>query len=157
MKALSSVVRRSWFTQGSGYSCPRLRVRFSAAVGRERGALRKVTSRTWRGLGGGAGAVFFGEEDVVVLAGVEGRVEVDEVDGLVGDVVAEDGEVVSVIELVWGGFLGAGIGVMLAGEWVASEAQKDNSRFPAGMTNKRQQQIPCGNDKQEATADSLRE
>jgi hypothetical protein len=33
-------------------------------------------------------------------AGVEGRVEVDEVDGVVGEVVAEDGEVVAVIELV---------------------------------------------------------
>ena len=38
------------------------------------------------------GAVFFGEEDVVVLAGVEGRVEVDEVDGLVLDVALEDFE-----------------------------------------------------------------
>jgi hypothetical protein len=46
------------------------------------------------------GAVFFGEEDVVVLAAVEGRVEVDEVDGLVLDVLAEDAEVVAVIELV---------------------------------------------------------
>ncbi len=51
-------------------------------------------------LGTGAGAIFFGEEDVVVLAAVEGRVEVDEVDGLVLDVLAEDGEVVAVIELV---------------------------------------------------------
>jgi hypothetical protein len=56
-------------------------------------------------LGGGAGAVrdtlkfayFSIEEDVVVLTGVEGRVEVDEVDGLVGDVVAEDFEVVAVV------------------------------------------------------------
>ena len=31
-------------------------------------------------LGAGLRAVFFGEEDVVVLAGVEGRIEVDEVD-----------------------------------------------------------------------------
>ncbi len=53
-------------------------------------------------LGGGAAAVFFGEEDVVVLAGVEGWVEVDEVDGLVRDVVAEDFEVVAVVELVFG-------------------------------------------------------
>lgn len=51
-------------------------------------------------LGTGAGAVFFGEEDVVVLAAVEGRIEVDEVDGLVLDVLAEDAEVVAVIELV---------------------------------------------------------
>src|ERR1035441_7083521 len=48
-----------------------------------------------RDLGAGAGAVFFGEEDVVVLAAVEGRVEVDEVDGLVLDVFAEDAEVVA--------------------------------------------------------------
>ena len=59
-------------------------------------------------LGGGAGAVSFGEEDVVVLAGVEGRIEVDEVDGVGGDVVAEDGEVVSVVELVGSGILGRG-------------------------------------------------
>jgi hypothetical protein len=72
-------------------------------------------------LGTGAGAVFFGEEDVVVLAAVEGRVEVDEVDGLVLDVLAEDGEVVAVIQLVllhcrailagmlWGGNLIVGV------------------------------------------------
>jgi hypothetical protein len=34
-----------------------------------------------RDLGGGLGAVFFGKEDVVVGAGVEGRVEIDEVYG----------------------------------------------------------------------------
>jgi hypothetical protein len=54
-------------------------------------------------LGGGAAAVFFGEEDVVVLAGVEGRVEVDEVYGCVGDVFAQDLEVVAVVELVFVG------------------------------------------------------
>ena len=45
------------------------------------------------------------EEHVVVLAAVEGRVEVDEVDRFVLDVLTEDGEVVAVIELVffhWG-------------------------------------------------------
>ena len=41
-----------------------------------------------------------GEEDVVVLPGVEGRIEIDEVDGLGGDVLAEDLEVVAVVELV---------------------------------------------------------
>ncbi len=51
-------------------------------------------------LGTGAGAVFFGEEEVVVLAAVEGRVEVEEVDGFVLDVLAENGEVVAVVELV---------------------------------------------------------
>ena len=56
-------------------------------------------------LGGGARAVLLGEEDVVVLAGVEGRVEVDEIDRLIGDVVAEDGEVVAVEELVEDGIL----------------------------------------------------
>jgi hypothetical protein len=59
-------------------------------------------------LGTGLRAVFFGEEDVVVLAGVEGRVEVDEVNRLVGDVALEDFEVVAVIELVF--FLGHGLG-----------------------------------------------
>jgi hypothetical protein len=52
-------------------------------------------------LGGGAGAVFFGEEDVVVPAGVEGWVEVDEVGGLVGDVFAENLEIIAVVELVF--------------------------------------------------------
>jgi len=47
-----------------------------------------------------SGQAFFGEEDVAVLAAVAGRVEVDEVDGFVLDVVAEDGEVVAVVELV---------------------------------------------------------
>jgi hypothetical protein len=47
------------------------------------------------------GAVFFGEEDVVVLAGVEGRVEVDQIDGLILDVTLEDFEVVAVVELVF--------------------------------------------------------
>jgi hypothetical protein len=51
-------------------------------------------------LGAGLGAVFFGEEDVVVLAGVEGRVEIDEVNRLVADVEPEDFEVVAIVELV---------------------------------------------------------
>jgi hypothetical protein len=51
-------------------------------------------------LRGGAGAVALGEEHVVVLAAVERRVEVDEVDGLVVDVLAQDGQVVAVIETV---------------------------------------------------------
>jgi len=38
----------------------------------------------------------------------EGYVEVNEVDGLAGDVFAEDGEVVSVVELVGWGVLGRG-------------------------------------------------
>ena len=52
------------------------------------------------GLGGGvlAGALF--EEDVVGGVGVEGRVEVDEVEGLSGDVVSEDGQGVAEVELV---------------------------------------------------------
>jgi hypothetical protein len=41
-------------------------------------------------LGAGLRAVFLGEEDVVVLAGVEGRIEVDEIDGLLVDVALED-------------------------------------------------------------------
>jgi hypothetical protein len=50
-----------------------------------------------------------GEEDVVVLAAVEGRVEVDEVDGFVLDVLAEDAEIVAVIELVLLGGLHCGV------------------------------------------------
>ena len=63
-------------------------------------------------LGAGLRAVFFGEEDVVVLAGVEGRVEVDEVDRLVLDVELEDFEVVAVIELVF--FRAHGFGITVA-------------------------------------------
>ena len=44
------------------------------------------------------GAGFFAEEHVVERFGVEGRVEVDEVYGVVGDVMAEDVEVVAVVE-----------------------------------------------------------
>ena len=51
-------------------------------------------------LRGGAAAVLLGEGDVVVLAEVEGRVEVDEVYGGVRDVVAENLEVVAIVELV---------------------------------------------------------
>jgi len=51
-------------------------------------------------LRGGTGAVALGEEHVVVLAAVKGRVEVDEIDGFVLDVVAKDGEIVAVIEVV---------------------------------------------------------
>lgn len=53
-------------------------------------------------LGAGAGAVLFGEEDVVVLVAFERRVEVDEVDGFVFDVAAENVEIVTVIKLVHG-------------------------------------------------------
>lgn len=65
---------------------------------------RKVAGASERvedvGAGGGAAAVFFGEEDVVVLAGVDGWIEVDQVDRLVGEVAAQDFEVVAVVELV---------------------------------------------------------
>ena len=49
-------------------------------------------------LAGGLRAVFFVEEGVVVLGGVEGRVEIDEVHRLVLEVAAEDVEVVAVVE-----------------------------------------------------------
>ena len=62
-------------------------------------------------LGAGLGAVFFGEEDVVVLAGVEGRIEVDEIDGLVFNVAPEDIEVVAVVELAFFGAHGLGMSV----------------------------------------------
>jgi hypothetical protein len=54
-----------------------------------------------RDLGSRAGAILFGEEHVVVLAAVEERVEINEVDGFVPDVLAQDFEVVAVIELVF--------------------------------------------------------
>ena len=44
-------------------------------------------------LGGGSLAGALAEEDVVGGVGVEGRIEVDEVDALVGDVLAEDVQV----------------------------------------------------------------
>jgi hypothetical protein len=44
--------------------------------------------------------VFFREKDVVTLEAVERRVEVDEVNGLILDVLAQDFEIVAVIELV---------------------------------------------------------
>ncbi len=56
----------------------------------------------------GLGAVFFGEEDVVVLAGVEGRIEVDEIDRLVFDVALENFEVIAVVKLVFLGVHGLG-------------------------------------------------
>ena len=49
-------------------------------------------------LGVADGSGLFAEEDVVGGLGVEGRVEVDEVDRVVRDVVAEDLEVVAVVE-----------------------------------------------------------
>ena len=49
-------------------------------------------------LGVGLGAVFFGDEDVVVGVGIEGRIEIDQIDGFIFDVAAEDFEVVAVIE-----------------------------------------------------------
>ena len=62
-------------------------------------------------LGGGLGGIALTEEDVVGGVGVEGGIEVDEVDGLIGDVVTEDGEVVSEVEFVgvpvlWGVVMG---------------------------------------------------
>ena len=62
-------------------------------------------------LGAGLGAVLFGEEDVVVLAGVEGRVEINQINSLVLDVAPEDVEIVTVVERVfWGGH---GVGMRL--------------------------------------------
>ena len=51
-------------------------------------------------LGVADGAGLFAEEDVVISLGVEGRVEVDEVDGLVGTVSPEHVEIVAVVEQV---------------------------------------------------------
>ena len=51
-------------------------------------------------LGGRLLAALFLEEDVVVGVGVEGRVEVDEVNAGVGDVIAQDFEVIAEVELI---------------------------------------------------------
>jgi hypothetical protein len=48
------------------------------------------------GIGGVARLV--AEDDVVVAIGVEGRVEVDQVDGGIGQVATQDVEVVAVVE-----------------------------------------------------------
>lgn len=47
------------------------------------------------------GAVLFGEEDVVVLAGVEGRVEINQINRLVLDVAPKDFKIVAVVERVF--------------------------------------------------------
>ncbi len=52
-------------------------------------------------LRGGAGAVALGEEHVVVLAAVERWVEIDQVNRLVADVFAQNGEVIAVVKLVF--------------------------------------------------------
>jgi hypothetical protein len=49
-------------------------------------------------LAGGVGAILFVEEGVVVLGGIEGRVEINEVHGLVLEVPPKDVEVVAVIK-----------------------------------------------------------
>ena len=59
-------------------------------------------------LGRGVFAGLFAEEDVVGSVGVKGRVEIDQVHRLVGDVVAEDVEVVAVEEGVGHGGLDSG-------------------------------------------------
>jgi hypothetical protein len=48
----------------------------------------------------GLRAVLLGEEEVVVLAGVEGRIEVDEVYGLILDPFLQNELIVAVVELV---------------------------------------------------------
>jgi hypothetical protein len=49
-------------------------------------------------LAGGGGAVLFLKEGVVVLGGVEGRIEINEVHGLVLEITPEDFEFVAVIK-----------------------------------------------------------
>jgi hypothetical protein len=51
-------------------------------------------------LRGGVGAITLGEKHVVVLAAVEVRVEVDQVNRLVADVLPQNDEVIAVIELI---------------------------------------------------------
>lgn len=49
-------------------------------------------------LGGGIFAGLFAERDVVGCVGVEGRIQINEVDGLVGNVFPKNGKVVAVVE-----------------------------------------------------------
>jgi hypothetical protein len=93
--------QRSWGTVKIAFNCsplPQTYGHFTGALGVEVPlpcVLEGVDLRA------GFRAIFFGEEDVIVLAGVEGRVEVDEIDGFVAQVALEDVEVVSVVELVF--------------------------------------------------------
>src|SRR5439155_10201332 len=52
-------------------------------------------------LRGGAGAVAFGKEHVVILSAIERRVEIDQVNRLVINVLPQDGQVVAVIKLIF--------------------------------------------------------
>jgi hypothetical protein len=61
-------------------------------------------------LAGGVGAVFLVEEGVVALGGVEGRVQIDEVHGLVFEVTAQDVEVVAVVKRAHEASVGKGRG-----------------------------------------------
>jgi len=68
-------------------------------VGETGGDARKRAGRALkRALRDCGGAVFFGEEDVVVGVGIEGRIEIDQVDGFILDIAEEDFEIVAVIE-----------------------------------------------------------
>ncbi len=60
----------------------------------------RVLERGYLRLGLGAGFVF--EEDVVIAVRIKGRVEVDQVDGLVLDVFPQDVQIVAVVEGVHG-------------------------------------------------------
>jgi hypothetical protein len=87
-------------------------------------------------LGAGLGAVFFGEEDVVVLAGVEGRIEIDKIDGLVLDVELEDFEVVAVIEPIFERVHGIGLRVTQGGGWGAGLRAAGKGLILRGKTRK---------------------
>ena len=85
-------------------------------------------------LGGGLLACLFLEEDVVVGVGVEGRVKIDEVNAGVGDVVAQDVEVVAEVELVLpvgGGHWIACLDVLggsIAGDLSAKAQRRDGTK-----------------------------
>ena len=49
-------------------------------------------------LRGGGGAVLFLKEGVVILRAVEGRIEIDEIDRLIGEVAPKDVEIVALVE-----------------------------------------------------------
>ena len=63
------------------------------------------------------GVVFFCEEYVVVLAGIERRVEIDQIDGLVLDEPLKNVVVVAVIEMVFP--VGRGLGLRLPHRFAA--------------------------------------
>src|ERR1019366_348916 len=68
-------------------------------------------------LAGGVGAVLFVEEGVVVLGGVEGRVQIDEINRLVLQIPPHDVEIVAVIKRAHAPSVAGSLPVRNAPQW----------------------------------------